>query len=52
MRRKALKNAVERVIRGGSYFNVTRDLRTTDRFRFEPADRYWSGGFRLVARQK
>ena len=36
------------VIRGGSYINDTRFLRPTYRIRFEPEDRYWNNGFRLI----
>ena len=51
MSRKAIKNAVKRVIRGGS-FNGTWDLRTSDRCWYEPVDRVRLFGFRLVARKK
>jgi formylglycine-generating enzyme required for sulfatase activity len=50
--RKALRNAVKRVIRGGSYNSVTWGLRTPDRYRLVPVVRNGHFGFRLVARQK
>ena len=52
MRRKALKNAVRRVIRGGSYFDDTWGLRSTIRYLFVPEFRDKLVGFRLIARQK
>ena len=38
----------DRVLRGGSYNDGTRNLRTTKHDWIEPEDRYWSNGFRLV----
>jgi formylglycine-generating enzyme required for sulfatase activity len=52
MRKKALKNAVERVIRGGSYYYDSWSLRTSVRFWNLPENRSGNSGFRLVARQK
>jgi formylglycine-generating enzyme required for sulfatase activity len=52
MRRKALKNAVKRVLRGGSYDYDTWNLRASSRNRREPEVRDRHFGFRLVARQK
>ena len=49
--RKALRNVGNRVLRGGSYYVDTRSLRTSIRVWFGPEDRYWSGGFRLIARK-
>ena len=51
MRRKALKNAVQRVLRGGAYFMDTWYLRATDRDRNEPEIRSRAYGFRLIARK-
>jgi hypothetical protein len=51
MNRKAIRNKVLRVLRGGSYFYDTRVLSTTFRSRVEPAPRDWLDGFRLVARK-
>jgi formylglycine-generating enzyme required for sulfatase activity len=50
--KKAFKNKVHRVLRGGSYFNDSRNLRAARRVRYAPEDRYWSSGFRLIARIK
>ena len=52
MRRKALKNKVHRVLRGGSYYGDPRFLRATDRGGNVPVYRYWFSGFRLIARIK
>jgi formylglycine-generating enzyme required for sulfatase activity len=52
MRKKAIKNRVFRVLRGGSLFNVTRSLRATNRKWSEPENRFRGGGFRLTARKK
>ena len=49
--RKALKNAVRRGLRGGSFGNGTWCLRTADRRRREPEDRFRYYGFRLIARK-
>jgi formylglycine-generating enzyme required for sulfatase activity len=51
MRKKALKNAVRRVLRGGSYYYGTFILHTTVRDWNKPEDRYWFNGFRLIARK-
>ena len=37
-----------RVLRGGSYYGVTRSLRTARRFRGVPEYRDWYNGFRIV----
>ena len=52
MRKKALKNAVKRVIRGGSYYNDFWILRATDRVRVVPVYRVRRYGLRLIARTK
>jgi hypothetical protein len=53
MRKKALKNAVRRVIRGGSYDDgVSWDLRSTNWYRDGPMNRRRYSGFRLIARSK
>jgi formylglycine-generating enzyme required for sulfatase activity len=49
--RKAVKNALDRVLRGGSYLDDARHLRTAIRNGFEPEFRYGVIGFRLVARK-
>jgi formylglycine-generating enzyme required for sulfatase activity len=52
MRRKALKNAVKRVLRGGAfYYGDTGYLRTTYRDLDEPEIRSRAYGFRLIARK-
>jgi hypothetical protein len=50
MSRKAIKNAVKRVVRGGSFNGGTRNLRTTNRYGDGPGNRYRGKGFRLIAR--
>ena len=50
MSRKAIKNAVKRVVRGGS-FNVTWCLRAANRYGGGPEDRSRYDGFRLIARK-
>ena len=50
MRKKALKNAVNRVIRGGSLFNAAWSLRATGRLWDVPENRRRLFGFRLIAR--
>ena len=52
MRKKALKNAVLRVLRGGACISDSRLLRTTGRIRGVPEVRYRVIGFRLIARKK
>jgi formylglycine-generating enzyme required for sulfatase activity len=51
MRKKALKNAVRRALRGGSYLNNSRYLRSADRYWYGPEYRYRDYGFRLIARK-
>ena len=51
MRRKALKNAVFRVLRGGSFYDDSRGLRTTSRAGAGPEYRDGDCGFRLIARK-
>jgi formylglycine-generating enzyme required for sulfatase activity len=51
MRKKALKNAVRRALRGGSFNYGTWGLRTSYRYGYGPVDRDWSYGFRLIARK-
>lgn len=41
-----------RVLRGGSYVDDARDLRTSFRFRLGPEVRYWYRGFRIVVRRR
>ena len=41
-----------RVLRGGSFIYVTRDLRTTRRNRGEPEDRGRDLGFRIVVSRR
>jgi formylglycine-generating enzyme required for sulfatase activity len=41
-----------RVLRGGSYYGVTWDLRTTGRIRNEPEFRLWYYGFRIVVSRR
>jgi formylglycine-generating enzyme required for sulfatase activity len=50
--RKALKNAVLRVLLGGSCISDSRLLRTTGRGRYVPERRSRVSGFRLIARKK
>ena len=52
MARSGRDMSKRRVLRGGSYFNVTRGLRTTFRFRFAPGSRSRYYGFRVVVRRK
>ena len=47
-----MKNRVLRVIRGGSYSNVTGSLRTTVSFGSEPEVRAGYDGFRIVIRRR
>lgn len=42
---------IYRVLRGGSY-NRAWDLRTTDRDRYEPVDRFKDIGFRIVVKRR
>jgi formylglycine-generating enzyme required for sulfatase activity len=49
---KVRKNSVERVIRGGSFDYVSRELRVTYRERDKPERGIGIDGFRLVIRKK
>ena len=40
--------SVHRVLRGGSFSDDSRILRTASRVWREPEGRYWYGGFRMV----
>jgi formylglycine-generating enzyme required for sulfatase activity len=51
MRKKALKNAVRRALRGGSFNDVTWILSSSFRNGYVPEVRYGEYGFRLVARK-
>lgn len=42
----------DRILRGGSYNDNTRILRTTKRDWIEPEDRYWCNGFRIVVKRR
>ena len=50
-RRKAIKNRVLRALRGGSFDDYSRGLRTSVRNVDVPEFRYWAYGFRLIARK-
>jgi formylglycine-generating enzyme required for sulfatase activity len=52
MNSRAIKNIVRRMLRGGSYDVGIRYLRSANRGRLEPGNRFWFSGFRLIARKK
>ncbi len=47
-----MKRRVYRVIRGGSFNSDTRGLRTAYRYWYEPEDRFWYVGFRVVKQRR
>jgi hypothetical protein len=49
---KLRKNAVYRVLRGGSYYFDSWEVRVTYRYRFKSMSRDWPDGFRFVIRGK
>jgi formylglycine-generating enzyme required for sulfatase activity len=49
--RRGVARAVPRVVRGGSWVDPARLLPAAFRDWFEPANRYWSLGFRVVCRR-